>query len=121
MESPNISRKPLWSQTGGVNDFSSSKPKVLHPVEQSKSSSPLPKGFDSDNLQGTNISHVGKRKIIFKSALVRDNYVSPQECIILKIVEHNLTEQYEDTAKKEPYFPQCDTSNVAKICNVKAF
>lgn len=38
MESPNISRKPLWSQTG----FQLFQTKVLHPVEQSKSSSPLP-------------------------------------------------------------------------------
>ena len=33
-------------------------------------------GFeDGDTLQGTNISHLGKRKIIFKSALVGDMLV----------------------------------------------
>ena len=35
---------------------------------------------DSNTLQGTNISHLGKRKIIFKTALEK-GYVSSQEGI----------------------------------------
>ena len=72
-----------------VKDFAHSKSVIIHEILCSLDCSYLGVS-EMYTLQGTNISHLGKRKIIFKSAFKR-GYVSSLEGIHIIMILSYLT------------------------------